>query len=110
MLNVVFLPIKNLLIPTLMTPLVARRLIYDKLLSEDSKCYDFVITANLRKSCMLASKRYKDVLEKKKAERTNMGTSLKRRAMVDELEAVNVGNKRRSKLLKNWEKVLILNC
>ena len=58
--------------------LVAQRLIYDKLLSEDSKCYDFVIATNLRKTCMLASKRYKDDLEKQKTESTNMENSLKR--------------------------------
>ena len=68
--------------------LVAQRLIYDKLLSEDLKCYDFVITANLRKSCMLASKRYKDDKENQKAEHTNMENSFKRKAMVDELETV----------------------
>ena len=37
--------------------LVAERLIYDKLLSEDSECYGFFITANLRTSCTLVSKR-----------------------------------------------------
>ena len=68
--------------------LVAQRLIYDKLLSEDLKCYDFVITANLRKSCMLASKRYKDDKENQKAEHRNMENSFKRKAMVDELETV----------------------
>ena len=58
------------------------------LLSEDWKCYDFVITANLRESSLLASKRYKDDLEKQKAERRNMEISLKRKAMVDKRETV----------------------
>ena len=40
--------------------------------------------ANLRKSCMLASKHYKDDLEMQKAEHTNMENSLKCKAMVDE--------------------------
>ena len=87
-----------------MTPLIARRLIYDNLLSEDSKCYDFVITANLRKSCMLASNRYKDYLEKKKAERTNMGTSLKHRAMVDELETVKRRKQETGQIVKELGK------
>ena len=37
---------------------------------------------------MLASKRYKDDLEKQKAERTNMENSLKPKALVDELETI----------------------
>ena len=68
--------------------LVAQSLIYEKLLSEDLKCYDFVITANLRKSCMLASKCYEDDLKKQKAECANMENSHKRKAMVDKLETV----------------------
>ena len=37
---------------------------------------------------MLASKRYKDDLEKQNAERTNMENSLKLKALVDELETI----------------------
>ena len=37
---------------------------------------------------MLASKRYKDDLEKQKAERANMKNSLKPKALVDELETI----------------------
>ena len=37
---------------------------------------------------MLASKRYKDDLEKQKAERANMENSLKPKALVDELETI----------------------
>ena len=51
------------------------------------KCYDFVIIANLRKSCMLASK-HKNDLEKQKAECANMENFLKWKAMVDELKTV----------------------
>ena len=84
--------------------LVAQRLIYDKLLSEDSKCYDFVIAANLRKSCMLASKRYKDDLEKQKAERTNMEISLKHKAMVGKPETVKRRKQETEQIVKELRK------
>ena len=41
---------------------------------------------------MLASKRYKDDLEKQKAERTNIENSLECKAMVEKKKA-NIGNK-----------------
>ena len=84
--------------------LVAQRLIYDKLLSEDSKCYDFLITANLRKSYMLYSKRHKGDLEKQKAERTNMENPLKRKAMVDELETVKLRKQEMEQIVKEIRK------
>ena len=84
--------------------LVAQGFIYEKLLSEDSKCYDFVITANLRKSCVLASKRYKDDLGKQKAERTNMENSLKRKTMVDEPETVKRRKQETEQIVKELRK------
>ena len=84
--------------------LVAQRLICDKLLSEGLKCYDFVITANLRKSCMLASKSYKDDLEKQKAERANMENSLKFKAIVDELETVKCRKQETEQTVKELRK------
>ena len=84
--------------------LVAQRLICDKFLSEDSKCYDFVITASLRKSCMLASKSYKDDLKKQKAERTNMENSLKCKAMADELETVKHRKQETEQIVKELRK------
>ena len=84
--------------------LVAQRLICDKLLSEDLKCYDFVITVNLRKSCMLASKSYKDDLEKQKAECANMENSLKFKAIVDELETVKCRKQETEQAVKELRK------
>lgn len=45
--------------------LVSQRLTYDKIMSEDWKISAFQISPKLR-SCMLASQRYKQDLEKKK--------------------------------------------
>ena len=84
--------------------LVAQRFIYDKLLSEDSKFYDFVITVTLRKSCMLASKCYKDDLEKQKGEGTNVETSHKRKSMVDELETVKRKKRETEQIVKELRK------
>ena len=74
------------------------------LLSEDWKCYDFVITANLRESSLLASKRYKDDLEKQKAERRNMEISLKRKAMVDKRETVKRRKQEMEQIVKEPRK------
>lgn len=74
------------------------------LLSEDWKCYDFVIAANLRESSMLASKRYKDDLEKQKAERRNMENSLKRKAMVDKRETVKHRKQEMEQIVKEPRK------
>ena len=49
---------------------------------------------------MLASKRYKDDLEKQKAERRNMENSSNVKQCLTNLKQSNLGNKRRSKLLK----------
>ena len=76
----------------------------EKLLSEDSKCYDFVVRANLRKSCMLASKSYKDDLEKQKAESTNMENFLKRKAMVDEVKTVKRRKQETEQIVKELRK------
>lgn len=46
--------------------LVSQRLTYDKIMSEDWKISAFQISPKLRRSCMLASQRYKQDLEKKK--------------------------------------------
>ena len=83
---------------------VAQRLIYGKLLSEDSKCYDFVVAANVRKSCILAGKRYKDNLEKQTAERTNIENSLTRKAMADKLETVKRKKKETEQVVKELRK------
>ena len=74
--------------------LIAQSMFHDKLLSEDSKCYDFVITANLRKSCMLACKHYRNDLEKQKEEHKNMENSFNCKAVVTNLKQSKVGNKR----------------
>ena len=74
------------------------------LLSEDWKCHDFVITANLRESSLLPSKRYKDDLEKQKAERRNMEISLKRKAMVDKRETVKRRKQEMEQIVKEPRK------
>ena len=48
---------------------------------------------------MLASKRYKDDLEKQKAERRNMENSSNVKQWLTNLKQSNLGNKKRSKLL-----------
>ena len=87
-----------------MVPNRAMHHIYDKLLSEDSKCHDFIITPSLRKNSMLASKLYKDDLEEQKAERTNIENSLKRKAMFDELEAVKRRKQETEQIVKELRK------
>ena len=82
---------------------VAQRLVYGKLLSEDSKCCHFVITANLRKSCMLASKRYKDDLEKQKESVQTWKISSNAKQWLTNLKESNVGNKRQQ-IIKRIEK------
>ena len=79
-------------------------MIYGKLFSEDSKCYDFVTTGELRKSCMLASKYYRNYLEKQKAERTVMENSFKCKAMVDELETVKGRKQETEQIVKELRK------
>ena len=74
------------------------------LLSEDWKCYDFVITANLRESSLLASKCYKDDLEKQKAKRRNMEISLKHKAMVDKHETVKRRKQEMEQIVKEPRK------
>ena len=58
----------------------------------------------MRKSCILANRRYKDDLEKQKAERTNMEDSLKRKAMVDELETVKRRKQETEQIVKELRK------
>ena len=48
----------------------------------------FAITPELRKSCMLASKRYKEELKKAKKDKVRSEQILKREAKCEELENV----------------------
>ena len=53
---------------------------------------------------MLASKHYKDDLEKEKAERTNMENSLKCKAMVDEVGTVKRRKQETEQIVKELRK------
>ena len=66
--------------------LVSQRLIHDKILSENVNVSTFQISPELRKSCMLASQRYKQDLEKQKMEKIAQGEGLKRKLKCEELE------------------------
>ena len=66
--------------------LVSQRLIHDKILSENVNVSTFQISSELRKSCMLASQRYKQDLEKQKMEKIAQGEGLKRKLKCEELE------------------------
>ena len=57
---------------------------------------------------MLASKRYKDDLEKQKAERRNMKNSSNVKQCLTNLKQSKLGNKRRSKLLKLVSAIFII--
>ena len=62
------------------------KLIHDKILSENVNVSTFQISPELRKSCMLASQRYKQDLEKQKMEKIAQGEGLKRKLKCEELE------------------------
>ena len=61
--------------------------------------------ANLRKSCMLASKHYKDDLEMQKAEHTNMENSLKCKAMVEEFKTTKRRKQETEQIVKELRKM-----
>ena len=48
--------------------LIAQRIIHDKIVSEGGKVSEFDIPSDLKKSCMLASQRYKQDLKEQRTE------------------------------------------
>ena len=66
--------------------LVSQRIVYDKITSDNISISFFVITPELRKSCMLASQHYKWELKEVKEEKVRSEQSLKRKAKCEELE------------------------
>jgi len=66
--------------------LIAKHLIYDKIISGGTKVSEMEITPGLRKSCMLASQRYKQDLQSKKPRKSTQKKSLKRKRKCEELE------------------------
>ena len=68
--------------------LVSQRIVYDKITSDNISISSFVITLELRKSCMLVSQRYKEELKKAKVDKVRSEQSLKRKAKCEELENV----------------------
>ena len=68
--------------------IVSQRLIYDGLKQEECPVSGFIISGELRKSCLLASQRYKSDLEKINSDKKNADISLKRSARLQEIEVV----------------------
>ena len=60
--------------------IVLQRLIYDRLKQDECPVSEFTISGDLRKSCLLASQRYKSDLEKINFDKKNADISLKRSA------------------------------
>ena len=68
--------------------LEALRMVYDELIAQGNDITSFEITKELLLSCKLASKRYRDDLEKKKENDDQTETSKKRKLLNDELLTV----------------------
>ena len=57
--------------------IVLQRLIYDRLKQDECPVSEFTISGDLRKSCLLASQRYKSDLEKINFDKKNIDISVK---------------------------------
>ena len=68
--------------------IVLQRLIYDRLKQDECQVREFTIPGDLRKSCLLASQRYKSDLEKINFDKKNVDISVKRSAKLQEIEVV----------------------
>ena len=68
------------------TSLIAQHIIHDKIVSQVGKVSEFDISSDLRKSCMLASQRYKQDLKEQRRQKVNPGKSLKHETKCEELE------------------------
>ena len=68
--------------------LIAQRIVYDRLKSEGIKCHEFSITSQCRKSCKLASSRYKAKLSEDKESRSSSDKNRKRKLKLDEIDIV----------------------
>ena len=68
--------------------IVLQRLIYDGLKQQECPVSELTISWDLRKSCLLASQRYKSDLEKINSDKKNADISLKRSAKLQEIEVV----------------------
>ena len=68
--------------------IVSQRLIYDGLKQYECPVSEFTISWDLRKSCLLASQRYRSDLEKFNSDKKNADISLKRSAKLQEIEVV----------------------
>ena len=68
--------------------IVLQRLIYDRLKQDECPVSEFTISGDLRKSCLLASQRYKSDLEKINFDKKNVDISVKRSAKLQEIEVV----------------------
>ena len=80
---------KEILVENLSTSsLIAQRLVYDYLKSEGIKCHEFLLTPQCRKSCMLASSRYRAKLVEAKESSTYTEKNRKRKLKLDELDDV----------------------
>ena len=66
--------------------------------------HEFVITADLRKSCLLASGSYKDDLAKQKENEIQAKAGLKRKVVVEELEMVKRKKQGTSDVIKELRK------
>ena len=68
--------------------IVSLRLIYDRSKEEECPVSEFTISGDLRKSCLLASQRYKSDLERIKSDKKNADISLKGSVKLQEIEVV----------------------
>ena len=68
--------------------IVLQRLIYDLLKQEECPVNEFTISGDLRKSCLLASQRYKSDLQKFNSDKKNADISFKQRAKLQDIEVV----------------------
>ena len=77
--------------------IVSQRLVYDTLASSNVKVHEFQVSQELRKSCILACKKYKIDLAMEKDYRVMNSMELKRKRKFDEIENVK---KQKMNLLK----------
>ena len=82
------------------TTLVALRACYDHLLANGNEIKTFPITKELMVSCKLASRRYKDELEKKKLSSSSVERERKRKIISDEIITVKKTKMDTEKLVK----------
>ena len=68
--------------------LISQRLIYDSVQSSGIALHEFEVTPELRRSCRLASQRYRQELENTKQEKESTTQELKRKNKAEEIEQV----------------------